>query len=35
VNGVSLLAKLAGDSDLVIGQQATVELPSHRWQVFA
>jgi iron(III) transport system ATP-binding protein len=34
VNGVSLLAKLAGDSDLVIGQQATVELPSHRWQVF-
>jgi ABC-type Fe3+/spermidine/putrescine transport system ATPase subunit len=34
VNGVSLLAKLAGDSDLVIGQPATVELPSHRWQVF-
>jgi iron(III) transport system ATP-binding protein len=34
VNGVSLLAKLAGDSDLIIGQQATVELPSHRWRVF-
>jgi iron(III) transport system ATP-binding protein len=34
VNGISLIAKLAGDSDLVIGQQATVELPSHRWQVF-
>jgi iron(III) transport system ATP-binding protein len=34
VNGVSLLAKLAGDSDLVIGQQAAIELPSHRWRVF-
>jgi len=34
VNGISLLAKLAGDSDLVIGQHASVELPSHRWQVF-
>jgi iron(III) transport system ATP-binding protein len=34
VNGVSLITKLAGDSELVIGQQAIVELPSHRWQVF-
>jgi iron(III) transport system ATP-binding protein len=35
VNGVTLLAKLAGDSDLVVGQEAAVELPPHRWHVFA
>jgi ABC-type sugar transport system ATPase subunit len=34
VNGVTLLAKLAGDSELVIGQEAAVELPAHRWRVF-
>jgi iron(III) transport system ATP-binding protein len=34
VNGVSLLAKLAGDSSLAIGQEAAVELPAHRWRVF-
>jgi iron(III) transport system ATP-binding protein len=34
VNGVTLLAKLAGDSDLVVGQEAAVELPPHRWHVF-
>jgi iron(III) transport system ATP-binding protein len=32
--GVTLLAKLAGDSDLVVGQEASIELPSHRWHVF-
>ncbi len=30
----NLLAKLAGDSDLAIGQEAAVELPAHRWHVF-
>jgi iron(III) transport system ATP-binding protein len=34
VNGVTLLAKLAGDSDLAVGQQAAVELPAHRWHIF-
>ena len=34
VNGVTLLAKLAGDSELAVGQQAAVDLPSHRWHVF-
>ncbi|HXV78655.1 MAG TPA: ABC transporter ATP-binding protein [Candidatus Binatia bacterium] len=34
VNGVSLLVKLAGDTDLSIGQQAVVDLPSHRWHVY-
>jgi iron(III) transport system ATP-binding protein len=34
VNGVSLLVKLAGDTELAIGQQAIVELPSHRWHVY-
>jgi len=34
VNGVNLLAKLAGDSDLTIGQEAVVDLPPHRWHVF-
>jgi iron(III) transport system ATP-binding protein len=34
VNGVSLLVKLAGDTELSIGQHAVVELPSHRWHVY-
>jgi iron(III) transport system ATP-binding protein len=34
VNGVTLLAKLAGDSDLAVGQQAVLDLPAHRWHVF-
>jgi ABC-type sugar transport system ATPase subunit len=34
VNGVSLLVKLAGDTDLAVGQQAVVDLPSHRWHVY-
>ena len=34
INGVTLLAKLAGDMDLTVGQNASVELPSHRWHVF-
>jgi iron(III) transport system ATP-binding protein len=34
VNGVTLLAKLAGDTELSVGQQAAVELPAQRWQVF-
>jgi len=35
LNGVTLLAKLAGDSDLAVGQNAVVELPAQRWHVFA
>jgi ABC-type sugar transport system ATPase subunit len=35
LNGVTLLAKLAGDSDLTVGQTAVVELPVQRWHVFA
>jgi len=34
INGVTLLAKLAGDSELAVGQQAAVDLPAHRWHVF-
>ena len=34
VNGVTLLAKLAGDTALSVGQNAAVELPAHRWHVF-
>jgi iron(III) transport system ATP-binding protein len=34
INGVTLLAKLAGDSELAVGQKAMVNLPSHRWHVF-
>src|SRR5687767_6180165 len=30
VNGVTLLAKLAGDTSLTVGQHAVVELPAHR-----
>ena len=35
VNGVMLLAKIAGDTKLCVGQQAIVDLPAQRWQVFA
>jgi iron(III) transport system ATP-binding protein len=35
VNGVTLLAKLAGDTALSVGQQVAIELPMQRWQVFA
>jgi iron(III) transport system ATP-binding protein len=35
INGVTLLAKLAGDTALKVGENAAVELPSHRWHVFA
>jgi iron(III) transport system ATP-binding protein len=35
VNGVTLLAKLAGDTDLAVGQNAAIELPARRWHVFA
>jgi iron(III) transport system ATP-binding protein len=34
VNGVTLLAKLAGDTALTVGQSAAVICPSHRWHVF-
>lgn len=33
-HGITLLAKLAGDSELVVGQEAAIELPAHRWRVF-
>jgi iron(III) transport system ATP-binding protein len=35
VNGVGLLVKLAGDTELSIGHQAAVDLPSHRWHVYS
>ena len=35
VKGVSLMAKLAGDSELSIGSAAAVEIPTHRWHVFS
>jgi len=34
VNGVTLLAKLAGDTEVSVGQQVAVECPAQRWQVF-
>jgi len=34
MNGVTLLAKLAGDCDLAVGAQAIVEIPAVRWHVF-
>ena len=34
VNGVTLLAKLAGDTSLTVGQNAAVGFPAHRWHVF-
>jgi iron(III) transport system ATP-binding protein len=35
VKGVTLMAKLAGDSELSIGSAAAVEIPTHRWHVFS
>ncbi len=35
INGVTLLAKLAGDTELSVGQDAVVEMPAQRWHVFA
>ena len=35
VNGVTLLAKLPGDTDIAVGQKAFVTLPPERWRVFA
>jgi ABC-type sugar transport system ATPase subunit len=35
VNGVLLLAKIAGDTKLCAGQQANVDLPAQRWQYLA
>jgi iron(III) transport system ATP-binding protein len=34
-HGVTLLAKLAGDSELAVGQEAAIELPAHRFRVFS
>ncbi len=34
INGVTLLAKLAGDTALNVGQSAAVNCPGHRWHVF-
>ena len=34
VNGVTLLAKLPGDTDIAVGQKASVILPPERWRVF-
>ena len=34
INSETLLAKLAGDTELAIGEFAGVELPAHRWHVF-
>jgi len=34
VNGITLMAKLAGDTDLAIGGRTTIELPADRWHVF-
>ena len=34
INGVTLIAKLAGDTQLTIGDRAVVELPADRWHVF-
>jgi iron(III) transport system ATP-binding protein len=34
LNGVTLLVKLAGDTELAVGQNAIVELPEQRWHVF-
>ena len=34
VNGVTLMAKLAGDVEFSVGERAAVELSAHRWHVF-
>lgn len=35
VNGVTLISKLAGDTQLCVGEHTVVELPAERWHVFA
>jgi len=35
VNGITLMAKLAGDTQFSIGECTAVELPADRWHVFA
>ncbi len=35
VNGITLMAKLAGDTQLGIGERTTIELAADRWHVFA
>jgi iron(III) transport system ATP-binding protein len=35
VNGVTLLAKLAGDTSLSVGENAAIDLPAYRWHVFS
>jgi ABC-type sugar transport system ATPase subunit len=35
VNGVTLMAKLAGDTELAVGERTTIELPADRWHVFS
>jgi iron(III) transport system ATP-binding protein len=35
LNGVTLLAKLAGDTSLRVGENASIDLPAHRWHVFS
>ncbi|MSP39630.1 MAG: ABC transporter ATP-binding protein [Deltaproteobacteria bacterium] len=35
LNGVTLLVKLAGDTEVAVGQNAAVEFPAQRWHVFA
>ena len=34
VNGVTLMAKLAGDTQFSVGERIAVELPADRWHVF-
>ena len=34
VNGITLMAKLAGDTQLCVGEHTAVELPADRWHVF-
>ena len=34
VNGVSLLVKLPGDSEYVVGQKAALDIPLDRWHVY-
>jgi multiple sugar transport system ATP-binding protein len=34
VNSVTLLVKLAGDTELAVGQEALLDMPPHRWQAY-
>jgi ABC-type sugar transport system ATPase subunit len=34
INGVTLMAKLTGETQLAVGDRAAVELPVDRWHVF-